>query len=126
MVPCDVVELRDVARGRRAEAVAQVQEEGRAIARALPAGCRMVALDSRGKELSSEELARWLGREQQLGRDLWFVIGGADGLDPEMGRRAHLVLSLGRMTWTHEMARALLAEQLYRAFTILRGIPYHK
>ena len=127
LASCEIVELRDAARGRDLDAAAVRQEEGRAMARALPAGCRVVALDSGGRDLASVQFARWLEEEQRLGtRELRFVVGGAEGLDAEIVRRAHLVLSLGRMTWTHEMARVLVLEQVYRALTILRGMPYHK
>jgi 23S rRNA (pseudouridine1915-N3)-methyltransferase len=127
LVPCEVVELRESARRDHAGPDADRREEGKDLLRHLPEACRVVALDAGGRQLSSTELARWFEREQALGtRDVRFVVGGVSGLDPEVERRAHLVLSLGRMTWTHEMARVLLAEQIYRAFTILRGIPYHK
>ncbi len=93
----------------------------------LPAGARIVALDERGKALSSPELAERLGRWRDDGvSDLAFVIGGAEGLDDGLRRRADLVLGLGRMTWPHLLVRALIAEQLYRAQQILAGHPYHR
>lgn len=127
LVSCEVVELRDAARARATLARDLRLEEGRALNRFLPPGCRVAVLDSRGQQLTSDELARWFEEEQRRGtRDIRFVVGGAEGIDEDLGRRAHLVLSFGRVTWTHEMARLLLLEQVYRAFTILRGIPYHK
>ncbi|WP_035347348.1 23S rRNA (pseudouridine(1915)-N(3))-methyltransferase RlmH [Edaphobacter aggregans] len=85
-----------------------------------------VLLDSRGKQLSSEELASTIGRLRDEGTQrLVFAIGPADGWSPETLRRAGLVLSLGRITLPHQLARVVLAEQVYRAFTILAGHPYH-
>jgi 23S rRNA (pseudouridine1915-N3)-methyltransferase len=86
---------------------------------------KLVLLDSRGKELSSEELASFLEREQMQAQPLLFAIGGADGFSDEARRKAGLVLSLGKMTLPHELARVVVLEQLYRAFTILKNHPYH-
>ncbi len=86
----------------------------------------LVVLDSRGKELSSEELARFLADHQNRGTPmLLFAVGPADGFSPEVNRAAGFQLSLGRMTLAHELARVVLLEQLYRGFTILKGHPYH-
>lgn len=102
-------------------------EEGRAILTALPKDAPLIALDERGALLTSRDFAAHLARLQQAGvRTIAFAIGGADGLDPEVCARAALVLSLGRMTFPHELVRLLLVEQLYRAFTILKGHPYHR
>jgi 23S rRNA (pseudouridine1915-N3)-methyltransferase len=87
---------------------------------------RLVLLDSRGKQLSSEELAGFL--REHLDRNpapLVFAIGAADGFSDELCRKADLVLSIGKMTLAHELARVVLLEQVYRAFTILKGHPYH-
>jgi 23S rRNA (pseudouridine1915-N3)-methyltransferase len=86
---------------------------------------KLVLLDSRGKQLSSEELAKLLEREQVQSLPLLFAIGGADGFSEEARRQAGFVLSLGRMTLPHELARVVLLEQLYRSFTILKNHPYH-
>ena len=87
---------------------------------------RLVLLDSRGKRLSSEELAQWMGRERDNGAQrLVFAIGPADGWSAEARSRADLLLSFGPMTFPHELARVMLTEQIYRAFTILAGHPYH-
>jgi 23S rRNA (pseudouridine1915-N3)-methyltransferase len=86
---------------------------------------KLVLLDARGKQFSSEELAQFLEREQIQARPLLFAIGGADGFSDEARRQADFVLSLGRMTLPHELARVVLLEQLYRAFTILKRHPYH-
>jgi 23S rRNA (pseudouridine1915-N3)-methyltransferase len=86
---------------------------------------KLVLLDARGKQLSSEELAEFLAREQRNAVPLLFAIGGADGFGDEARREAGFVLSLGKMTLPHELARVVLVEQLYRAFTILKNHPYH-
>jgi 23S rRNA (pseudouridine1915-N3)-methyltransferase len=86
---------------------------------------KLVLLDSRGKQFSSEELAEFLDREQVQALPLLFAIGGADGFTDQSRRQASFLLSLGRMTLPHELARVVLLEQLYRAFTILKNHPYH-
>jgi 23S rRNA (pseudouridine1915-N3)-methyltransferase len=85
----------------------------------------MVLLDSRGKQLSSEELAGLLEREQMNASPLLFAIGGSDGFSEDARQQAAIVLSLGKMTLPHELARVVLVEQIYRAFTILKNHPYH-
>ena len=86
----------------------------------------VVTLDERGRELTTRELASWLGERMQEGRDLAFVIGGPDGLSPAVRARGDLCLALSRLTLPHALARVLLAEQLYRAASILRNHPYHR
>lgn len=86
---------------------------------------KLVLLDSRGKQYSSEELAALLEREQVNAVPLLFAIGGSDGFSEEARRQASITLSLGKMTLPHELARVVLVEQLYRAFTILKNHPYH-
>ena len=94
---------------------------------AAPSGARLAALDERGRAMGSLELAALLARWRDEGlRDAAFLIGGADGHDPNLRDAAHLTLSLGPMVWPHRLVRAMLAEQLYRAASILAGTPYHK
>lgn len=82
-------------------------------------------LDPRGRELTSEEFAQWLGQEAVRGtRELAFLVGGPDGFSPAFRVKADMLLALSRMTLTHEWARVLLLEQIYRGFTMLRGFPY--
>jgi 23S rRNA (pseudouridine1915-N3)-methyltransferase len=103
------------------------REEGEALLRILPRTARIVALAPEGRQLSSEEFAALLGRWQdEGGRETAFLIGGPTGHTPELLAQADCVLSLSRMTFTHEMARLLLLEQLYRAFAIRAGTGYHK
>lgn len=127
-LPCEVVEIRDASKARDLRGSDQrLEAEAEEIARALPAGCKSVVLDDSGKEMSSPELAEWIGSELDRGtRTLAFVIGGPSGVHPSIKNGAPIKISLGRMTWTHEMCRVLLLEQLYRAMCILRNIPYHK
>jgi len=85
-----------------------------------------VTLDESGQQLSSPELSRFLSEAQRSSRDLFFAVGGDQGLGEEALRHSHLKLSLSRMTLPHRLARLVLVEQLYRALTIQRGEPYHK
>jgi len=92
-----------------------------------PPQCRTVLLDERGKQLTSEEFAAILGRWRDDGvREARFMIGAADGHDPAARGQADLLIAFGAMTWPHLLARAMLAEQLYRATSILAGHPYHR
>ncbi|MFN3646476.1 MAG: 23S rRNA (pseudouridine(1915)-N(3))-methyltransferase RlmH [Gemmobacter sp.] len=101
--------------------------EAELLARAIPAGALVCTLDERGSAMSSPEFAAQLARWRDGGRqDLAFVIGGADGIDPALRARAEASVSFGRMVWPHLLVRVMLAEQLYRAATILAGSPYHR
>lgn len=102
------------------------EDEGKALLGKLGPRDVLVALDERGKQLSSVDFAKWLGRQQDSGRDVAFVIGGDEGLSDEVRKKAGLVLSLSAMTLPHRLARLMLVEQVYRGFSILRGEPYHK
>ncbi len=94
---------------------------------AIPKGAIQIVLDERGKQISSPKFAKSLAAWRDEGRgDLACAIGGADGLHPEMRASADLVLSFGPMVWPHMLVRVMLAEQLYRAASILAGSPYHK
>jgi 23S rRNA (pseudouridine1915-N3)-methyltransferase len=110
----------------RSTGVQARDEEAEALLAKLGPRDVLVALDEGGKSLSSVDFARWLGRQQDSGRDVAFAIGGDEGLGAAVRAKAGLVLSLSAMTLPHRLARLVLAEQLYRAFTILRGEPYHK
>ena len=102
-------------------------DESQRLMRAIPDGARLVALDPRGRDHSSEELASLIGtwRDEGIGT-ICFAVGGADGHDETLRQRADKVISLGRATWPHMLFRAMLAEQLYRATSILSGHPYHR
>ena len=118
--PATVTEVEDKkGGGKPAEAVL--------LSRAIPDGAVICALDERGKQMPSPQFANHLARWRDDGRgDLALLIGGADGLDAELVAGADLSLSLGRMVWPHMLARVMLAEQLYRAASILAGAPYHR
>ncbi|MDD5388099.1 MAG: 23S rRNA (pseudouridine(1915)-N(3))-methyltransferase RlmH [Gallionellaceae bacterium] len=92
----------------------------------LPAGARLVALDEHGREVTTRELADLMARWMAEGRDMALVIGGADGLAPDLLDKAEAKLSLSRLTLPHALARVLLAEQLYRAISLLNNHPYHR
>jgi Uncharacterized conserved protein len=119
-------EVSELSESRAGSAAARKIEEARAIRAALPDGL-VVALDERGKTLTSEAFANQLARWRDDGRAaIGFVIGGADGIDPDLVRAADLTLSFSPMVWPHQLVRIMLAEQLYRATTILSGHPYHR
>jgi 23S rRNA (pseudouridine1915-N3)-methyltransferase len=101
--------------------------EAELILKAVPAGAPMFALDARGEGWSSEEFAERLRGLRDAGvAELAFAIGGADGLDRSVLDRAERIMSFGRMTWPHLLARGMLLEQLYRAQQIFSGHPYHR
>ena len=118
--PAKVLEVEDKKGGG-------IGAEAELLARAIPAGALLVVLDERGRVQSSPEFAAELAGWRDAGRqDLAFVIGGADGVAPALRDRADAALSFGRMVWPHMLVRVMLAEQLYRAASILAGAPYHR
>ena len=102
------------------------QQEGERILAALPPGSVPVVLDERGVQASTRELADWMRRWMDEGVSPAFVIGGADGLDDNVKMRADKLMGLSRLTMPHALVRVVLAEQLYRAVSILKGHPYHR
>lgn len=129
MPPDWPLQLIDIKPGHRAAGEdgsrARAQEAEKLLA-AVPPGGLLVALDERGAQLTTRELAGWLKTWQDEGQAPVFVIGGADGLDATVRARAHKTLALSRLTLPHALARLLLVEQLYRAMCILKGHPYHR
>lgn len=124
-VPFSVRELPEL-KGVSALSRDQIkQREGECLLKALKSTDHVILLDEHGSEYTSIEFARSLDRLMQQGRDLVFIVGGAYGFSPEMYSRADSKLSLSKMTCSHQLVRTVFAEQLYRAFTILRGAPYH-
>lgn len=122
--PLDVHEIREE-RGRSSDSRLVRQREGERLA-ARAGTAHVVACDVSGKSYTSERFADWLREERDRDRDLAFVIGGAFGLSDELLAQSEVRLSLAPWTLSHELARLVLAEQLYRAGTIVRGEPYHK
>jgi 23S rRNA (pseudouridine1915-N3)-methyltransferase len=116
----------EVEERRPLEGPQRQMREGELLLKAVPPAALLVALDAGGVMLSSQAFAEKLAAWQDQGRDVAFVIGGADGHAPDVLARADFKLSLGAMTWPHALARVLLVEQLYRAHAILAGHPYHK
>ncbi len=103
------------------------EHEGKRILNALNTGSYVILLDVAGRQISSQELAKQLENWQNRGlKEVVFVIGGQDGVSRQVGERADFSLSLSGLTFTHEEARVILLEQLYRAFTIINGYPYQK
>ncbi len=121
------LDIRELDESRARSASERKAQEAVAIAGQLPDGARLICLDERGKNISSESFARLLGdwRDQGVG-GCAFVLGGPDGLDEALRARADCVLAFGAMTWPHQIVRALAAEQIYRAYSILAGHPYHR
>jgi 23S rRNA (pseudouridine1915-N3)-methyltransferase len=121
------VEIHEIAESRAREAVTRIAEEAAAISAAIPPKSNVVALDAHGKNIESDSFARHLAswRDDQVANTT-FIIGGADGLSPELRRMAKLTMAFGSATWPHQMVRLMLLEQVYRAATILAGHPYHR
>lgn len=120
----ELIELSEAPKGRGIPSA--VSEEGRRILEKIRSSELFIALDERGKNFSSADLADWLEKSMESGRDIAFCIGGANGISPEIRSRADLVLSLSSMTLPHRLARLITAEQIYRSFTIIKGEPYHR
>ncbi|MTH76703.1 23S rRNA (pseudouridine(1915)-N(3))-methyltransferase RlmH [Paracoccus aestuariivivens] len=117
--PVTITEVEDKRGGGMASEAPLLQ-------RAIPEGAALVIMDERGQMLSSPEFAQRIADFRDQARDIAFVIGGADGIDPELRARADLAISFGRMVWPHMLVRVMLTEQIYRATTILAGSPYHR
>jgi len=119
-------ELTPEKRGKNADVNRILQKEGERMLQAIPANCDVIALDREGHMLATESLAdklqQWLG----AGRDLAWLIGGPEGMSTACLQRAQLRLSFSPMTFPHPLVRIILAEQIYRAYSILKNHPYHK
>lgn len=117
--PVNLLEIEDKKGGGMAA-------EALLLARAVPDGALLCVMDERGEAMGSPAFANRLAQWRDAGRDLAFVIGGADGIDLGLRARADAALSFGPMVWPHMLVRVMLAEQLYRAASILAGSPYHR
>jgi 23S rRNA (pseudouridine1915-N3)-methyltransferase len=121
------VAVEEVAVSKAREVKARMAEEAGRLSARVPPGAHIVLLDARGKGMTSEDFAEMLGALRDAAtKDLCFVIGGPDGLAPLEGKHAGRSLAFGPQTWPHLLVRAMLAEQIYRAMTILAGHPYHR
>lgn len=119
-------EIKPVERSGSKTAETVMALERAKIESVIAKGARIVALDERGRDITTSELSRLLTQWQQDGRDVTFVIGGADGLDKDFKSSADMLLRISSMTLPHGMVRVLLAEQLYRAWSITQNHPYHR
>lgn len=120
--PLELVDIRDE---KGAEAEDMRSRECKRLEKQIPAGATLILLDERGEQMDSPGLAAFVGKQRDRGTgELIFAIGGAYGFSEEFRRRGTL-LALSKMTFTHQMVRVFLLEQIYRAFTILNGEPYH-
>ena len=122
--PLEVHEVKEE-RGKSSSAEV-VKRESEKLLAALPAGATVVVCDAAGESFTSEQFSHWMQSSRESARDVGIVIGGAHGLSDDLKVRASRRLSMGEWTMPHEMARLVLAEQMYRAGTIVRGEPYHK
>lgn len=120
------VEVEPGRRGAPGSVQQAVATEARRLLGALRPGDHVAALDEHGTQLTTRELAGWLDGRMHAGEDLAFLIGGPDGLAPEVLTRSHFTLALSRLTLPHALARVLLTEQLYRAHSLLTHHPYHR
>lgn len=124
LAPVDVVEIPE---STAQTATKRKSDEARALLAAIPEKAKLIALDERGKSISSEDFAKKLARFRDDGVSCAvLLIGGADGLDESLRKKADLTLAFGAATFPHQIVRILLAEQIYRAVTILSGHPYHR
>lgn len=119
-------EIKPIDRASNKNAEAVMAQERNRIEAVLPKGGRMIALDERGQDLTTMQMSQLLTQWQQQGGDVTFVIGGADGLDAELKKNADMLIRISSLTLPHGMVRVLLAEQLYRAWSITQNHPYHR
>ena len=121
------LEIHEIPESRARDPATRMAEEAAAISAVIPEKSVLVALDERGENVDSPAFARHLGRwrDDQVANTI-FTIGGADGLSPDLRRKANLRMAFGAATWPHQMVRVMLLEQVYRAATILAGHPYHR
>jgi 23S rRNA (pseudouridine1915-N3)-methyltransferase len=119
-------EIKPVDRASNKNAESVMEQERTRIEAVLPKGGRMIALDERGQDLTTMQMSQLLTQWQQQGGDVTFVIGGADGLDAELKKNADMLMRISSLTLPHGMVRVLLAEQLYRAWSITQNHPYHR
>jgi 23S rRNA (pseudouridine1915-N3)-methyltransferase len=121
------LEIHEIPESRARDTATRMAEEAAAILALIPEGAITVALDERGKAVDSATFAKQLGRwRDESTTNVVFVIGGADGLSPELRRTIKTVFAFGAATWPHQLVRIMLMEQIYRAATILAGHPYHR
>ena len=129
MPPECSLKLTEVAAGRRtkgADLVRLRRQEGERLLAAVPAGARVIALEVNGRAIDTDTLSQHLARWLEEGRDAALLVGGPEGLDPACRQRADHAWSLSPLTLPHALVRVVVAEQIYRAWTLLKGHPYHR
>jgi len=122
----ELKQIRLPKRAKNADVVAARNAEGQDLLAAVPTGALVVALDERGKQWTTREFSARFESWMQEGRDVAFLVGGPDGLSQECKSRADLSWALGRATYPHALARVMMVEQLYRAWTVTQNHPYHR
>ena len=121
------IDLIELAESRNQNVAKRKEEEANSIMSSLPNPNFLIALDQTGKSQGSRELSDLIQQQRNLNtKNLVFIIGGADGLSPNILKKSNLILAFGAMTWPHQLVRIMLVEQIYRSFTILAGHPYHR
>ena len=120
------IELHEIPESRARDAAGRMTEEAAAITALIPDKSSIIALDERGDAIDSTAFAGHLGRGRDESVPTVFLIGGADGLSPDLRRKAKITIAFGKATWPHQIVRILLLEQIYRAAAILSGHPYHR
>jgi 23S rRNA (pseudouridine1915-N3)-methyltransferase len=121
-----LIEVPAMKRGKNADIVRLLRDEGERVRAATPAGCKVIALERTGRARSTEDLADAMRAWQRDGRDVALLIGGPEGLDPTCLSAADQLWSLSALTLPHPLVRVVLAEQLYRAWSLLHNLPYHR
>ena len=125
MATIEILELKEVSPGKTFSKERAVQQEGEQILKQTKDQQYTIALDEKGKEFSSKEFSVLLKKFKDSGQTVTFIIGGAFGLDEEVKKRANLIFSMSKMTFTHQMVRVFLLEQIYRGLSIILGKEYH-
>jgi 23S rRNA (pseudouridine1915-N3)-methyltransferase len=122
----NLIEITPAIRGKSGSIKKAMKEENKSISAVIPKGSLIVALDEKGKQFNSIRFSARIGAWLQHGRDVSFIVGGADGLDDDFKKTADEIWSLSSMTLPHALARVVLVEQVYRAWTIMNNHPYHR
>lgn len=125
-IPIQLIEIKPEKRTSNKNTEQILSIESQRIKTKLPSGCRMITLDESGQQWTTEKFSENIQEWMQDGSDTAFIIGGADGLHDSLKLSAHGVMALSRLTFPHGLARVILAEQLYRALTIIKNHPYHR
>lgn len=124
-IKTEIIIVPDLKNTRNMPPEEQMKKEAEAIMKIIPTNSFIILLDEKGKQMNSKAFAFYLNKKMVEGRDIFMIIGGAYGFSRDMKEKADVKISLSMMTFSHQMVRMILAEQVYRAFTIMRNEPYH-